>query len=47
MLELAAFLQSVVENPTFEADELPQPTDVERKPPEKSIEPVQAELGLA
>ena len=42
--ELAAFLQSVVKNPTFEAAELPQPTDAERKPPEKPTEPVQDEL---
>ena len=44
--ELAAFLQKIVDSPTFEAAELPQPTDAERKPPEKPTEPVQDELGL-
>lgn len=44
--ELAAFLQKIVDSPTFEAAELPQPTDAERKPPEKPTEPVQEELGL-
>ena len=45
--ELAAFLQTIVESPTFEAAKLPQPTDAERKPPEKPAEPVQEELGPA
>lgn len=31
--DLADFLQSVVDSPTFEAADLPQPTDAERKPP--------------
>ncbi len=43
--ELAAFLQTIVENSTFEAAELPQPSEAERKPPEKPVEPVQEELG--
>lgn len=44
--ELAAFLQSVVDSPTFEATELPRPTDAERKPPEKPTTPTQEELRL-
>ena len=44
--ELTAFLQFVVDSPTFEATELPQPTDAERKPPEKPAKPVQDELSL-
>ncbi|CAN5843629.1 hypothetical protein BH23ACT11_BH23ACT11_06580 [soil metagenome] len=44
--ELAAFLQTVVDSPTFEASELPQPSDAERKRPERSAEPAQDELGL-
>ena len=45
--ELAAFLQTIVENSTFEAAELPQPSEAERKPPAKPAEPVQEELGPA
>lgn len=44
--ELAAFLQTIINSPTFEAAELPHPTDTERKPPEKPTEPIQDELGL-
>lgn len=45
--DLADFLQSVVDSPTFEAADLPQPTDAERKPPARPSEPVQDQLGLA
>ncbi|MDP8940781.1 MAG: hypothetical protein M3N10_10935 [Actinomycetota bacterium] len=45
--ELAAFLQTIIDSPTFEAAELPEPSAAERKPPEKPTAPVQDELGLA
>lgn len=45
--ELAAFLEEVTAGPIFEAEELPKPSEDEKKPPKKASEPVQDELGLA
>ncbi len=45
--ELAAFLEGVTAGPIFEAEELPHPSEDEKKPPKKASEPVQDELGLS
>ena len=45
--ELAAFLERVTAGAVFEAEDLTQPTDEQRKPPKKETEATQDELGLA
>lgn len=45
--ELAKFLERVIVSPVFEAEELPQPSDEEKKPPRKETEAVQNDLGLS
>ena len=44
--ELADFLQAIVENPTFEAGELPRPSEEEKKPPRREAEATQDGLGI-
>ena len=43
--ELAAFLQTITDSPTFEAAELPEPSAAERKPPKSPPRPYRTSWG--